>query len=134
MFKYLKKQQTIFLFLISGLLLIAGFLYWPTNLKLINLFVFLLSTGTATIFIYRKHQEAYHQAESTREKMIRNVALDLLGFLLTMGAAMYAGRIAGQYFGLQAGIWAGLLAGFAVGFLAAWAVRSAWGRLVLTRA
>ena len=62
--------------------------------------------------------------------MKRNLILDLIGLLLTMGAAMYVGRLAGGYVGLHAGFWFGLLAGFLGGFLAVWAVRSAWGRVV----
>jgi len=133
MLKHLKKQQVTF-FLISSLLLVAGFLFWPTHLKLLSMFMFLLSTGMAAIITYRKHQEAHRQAECTREKMIRNLILDLLGLLVTMGAAMYIGRFAGGYFGVHSGFWIGLLAGFAGGFLAAWVARSAWSRLVLARA
>ena len=61
--------------------------------------------------------------------MLRNTSLDLLGLALTMGAAIYFGRLAGGYFGLRSGIWVGLLAGFMGGFGAAWAVRSVWGRV-----
>ena len=64
-----------------------------------------------------------------RKKMTRNLILDILGPLFTMGAAMYVGRLAGGYFGIRAGFWIGLLAGFLGGFLAAWMVRSVWGRL-----
>jgi len=76
----------------------------------------------------QKHWQRFNQAECTREKMIRNLALDIIGLLLTLSAAMYVGRLAGGYFGLRAGFWFGLMAGFLGGFVAAWAVRSVWGR------
>jgi len=85
----------------------------------------------AITFILQTHWKAYRQAECTREKMIRNLALNLLGLLFTLGAAMYIGRLAGGYFGIRAGFWIGLFAGFLGGFLAAWVVRSIWGRLVV---
>ncbi len=72
------------------------------------------------------------QAECTREKMKRNLFLDLIGLLPTMAAAIFAGGQVGQWAGVRAGLWAGLLEGFAVGFLAAWVVRSAWGKVVRT--
>ena len=63
--------------------------------------------------------------------MIRNLVLDLLGLILTIGAAMYVGRLTGGYFGLRAGFWVGLIAGFLAGFFAAWVVRSVWGRFII---
>jgi hypothetical protein len=84
----------------------------------------------AILISTQKHLQSYQRAECTREKMTRNMVIDLFGLLLTMGAAMYTGRLAGGYFGIRAGFWVGLLAGFVGGFLAAWLVRSAWGKLV----
>ena len=92
--------------------------------------VLLISITMAIALILRKHWKTYQQAECTREKMIRNLSLDILGFLLTMGTAMYIGRGAGEYFGVRSGLWIGLLASFLGGFVAAWAVRSVWGRLI----
>ena len=85
----------------------------------------------ATIIIFQQHQRAYDNAECTRERMARNLSLDLLGLLFTMGVAMFIGRWAGSYVGLRAGFWVGLVAGFASGFLAAWGMRSVWGRLMV---
>ena len=78
----------------------------------------------------KKHLHAYQKAEYTREKMTRNLSLDLIGLILTMAAAIFAGRKVGEWAGLQAGMWAGLVEGFAVGFLAAWVVRLLWGKVV----
>jgi hypothetical protein len=119
------------LFLLLALL--ASMFFWPNITGWISIAMLTVSIGIAIFLSARKHWKAHQQAECTREKMIRNLTLDILGFLLTMGAAMYAGGMAGGYLGLQTGIWFGLLAGFAGGFLAAWVVRSAWGKLVLAR-
>ena len=84
----------------------------------------------AIMLILQKHWKAYQQAECTREKMMHNLAFDIISLLLTMGAAMYVGRLAGGYFGLRAGFWLGMLAGFLGGFVAAWMVKYLLGQLV----
>ena len=126
----------LLLTLISLLLLLtllASMFFWPNITGWISIAMLTISIGIAIFLSARKHWKSYQKAECTREKMIRNLTLDILGFLLTMGAAMYAGGMAGGYLGLRAGLWIGLLAGFAGGFLAAWVVRSTWGKLVLAR-
>lgn len=115
------------------LALLASMFFWPSITGWISIAMLAISIGMAIYVNGQKHWQTYQQAECTREKMVRNLTLDILGFLLTMGAAMYAGGMAGGYLGLRAGLWIGLLAGFAGGFLAAWVVRSSWGKLVLAR-
>ena len=129
MFKYIKKRPSLMAFLLTVSVLVT-MLTWPVHIRLTSMLVLLISIGTTTGFIIKNHWLAYQQAECTREKMTRNLILDLLGLLLTMGAAMYVGRLAGGYFGFHAGFWIGLLAGFVGGFLAAGMVRSMWGKLV----
>jgi len=84
----------------------------------------------AIIFTVHRHWVVYQAGETTRGQMVRDTTLDLIGLALTMGAAIFVGRLAGGYFGVLAGFWIGILAGFAGGFFAAWVVRSVWGRLV----
>ena len=115
------------------LALIASMFLWPGITPWLSLTILVFGVGTTIFLTVQKHLQSYCQAECTREKMVRNLALDFLGLLLTLGAAMYAGGVAGGYLGLRAGFWFGLLAGFAGGFLATWGMRSAWGRLVLGR-
>ena len=129
----LKKPHTLIAISLT-LSLVIAVLYFPILAQTVSMLVLLISIGMAMALILRKHWATYQQAECTREKMIHNLAFDLLGFLLTMGAAMYVGRLAGGYFGLHNGFWFGLLAGFLGGFVAAWAVRSMWGRLVRVNA
>ena len=109
-------------------------MYWrplfPNPTSMLSVFTLIMSLGMMAVSITKKHLHTYQKAEYTREKMKRNLSLDLIGLLLTMAAAIFAGGRAGQWAGVQAGTWAGLLEGFAVGFLAAWVVRLLWGKVV----
>jgi hypothetical protein len=127
--KYLENKRVFFiiLFIIASLGIL---LTWSIFSRPISIIILLTSISTTIAFTVRKHWQSYQQAECTREKMTRNLILDLFGLLFTMGAAMYIGRLAGAYFGIHNGFWIGLLAGFLGGFLAAWMVRSVWGKLV----
>ena len=129
MLKHVKFFRTLIAIVLT-LALLATFLFLPVFMQLVSVLMLLVSIGMTISFTAQKHWQSYQQAECTREKMIRNLALDILGMFLTLGAAMYAGRLAGTYFGLRVGFWLGILAGFIGGFLAAWAVRSVWGRIV----
>ena len=129
MLENLMKRRTLIAITLT-LTLVISVLYFPTFAQIVSMLVLVLSVSMAIVLILRKHWGTYQQAECTREKMIRNLAFDIFGFLLTMGAAMYMGGLAGGYVGLHAGFWIGLLAGFLGGFVAAWAVRSVWGRLI----
>jgi len=129
MLKFLENHRTMIAVLFI-LILVAAFLFAPAFTQLTSLVMLLVSIGMAVALTSQKHWHSYQQAECTREKMSRNLSLDLLGLLLTMGTAIYAGRLAGDYFGNLAGLWIGLISAFAGGFLAAWAIRSAWGRFV----
>ena len=129
MLKQINKHQTLITILLVLILLTTFFLF-PAQIQIVSLIMLLTSIGMAMLLIFQQHQRAYDNAECTRERMTRNLTLDLLGLLFAMGVAMVVGRWAGSYVGPRAGFWVGLVAGFAGGFLAAWGVRSMWGRLV----
>ena len=129
MLKYLEKHRTLIAIILLSILL-ATFLFAPAFKQLASMVMLVSSITMAVVLVSQKHWKTYQNAECTREKMIRNQVFDLLGLLLTMGAAILVGRFAGEYFGIRMGIWVGLLAGFAGGFLAAWGVRTVWGKLV----
>ena len=131
MLKHLENKRVYFaiLFIIASLGIL---LTWPIFSRPISIIILLTSISTTIAFTARKHWESYQQAECTREKMTRNLVFDITGLLLTMGVAMYVGRLAGGYVGIRTGFWIGLLAGFLGGFFAAWMVRSVWGRLIST--
>ena len=129
MLKYLEKYRTLIAIILISILLVT-FLFLPAHMQVASIVMLLISIGMAMLMIIQKHQRAFQNAEYTREKMTRNLSLDLLGLLLTMGAAMYVGMLAGSYVGIRAGFWVGLLAGFVGGFVAAWVVRFVWGKVV----
>ena len=133
MLKHLKEHQILFTIIPSSIFL-AIFLFLPSFVQTGSIVTALVSIGAAVVIVSQKHRLSSNQTECPREKMIRNLAFDLLGLLLTMAAAIYLGRLAGAYIGLRAGYWLGLLAGFVGGFAAAWLVRSAWGRFIRTPA
>jgi hypothetical protein len=129
MLKQITISRTLIAMLLTLTLLIST-LFFPVVGQIASTIVLIISISMAILLVLQKHWKSYQQAECTYEKMIRTLTLDLLGLLLTMAAAMYVGRLAGGYFGLHVGFWVGLLAGLIGGFVAAWAVRSVWGRLV----
>ena len=69
--------------------LLASVFFLPKVTPSISFALLTMSLGLSIFLVIHKHWKAYQQAECTREKTIRNLALDLLGLLITMGAAMY---------------------------------------------
>ena len=129
MFTYLERHQTFITISLASTLL-TTILVLLGHMQLVSIFLLFLSIGIAMVFVVQKHWHLYQRAECTREKMAHNLTRDVLGLLLGMATAIFAGGLAGQWAGMQAGLWAGLAAGFLVGFLTAWFARSLWGRLV----
>jgi hypothetical protein len=123
------KKHWNFLYIIFVTVPMLSLLFWPAFLGLMGRATLIWSIATAIIFSVQNHWQAYLQAECTREKMVHNLSLDLIGLLLTMAAAIFVGGQAGHWAGVRTGLWTGLAAGFLVGFLAAWIVRSVWGRV-----
>jgi len=106
--------------------------FLPAFAQTISITILLASISLTIFFIFRTHLQSHQQAECTREKMICNILIDLLGLGLVIGAAIYIGRLAGAYFGLQSGLWIGLLSGFLGGFITAWLIKALWGKFVRT--
>ena len=129
MLKHFEKHRLLISILLTTVTLATLYL-WPAYSRPISSGILLMSMGMAVAFIAQKHRQAYDQAECTREKMKRNMSLDIVGLLSSVAVAIFAGGLAGQWAGMRAGLCAGLVAGFLVGFLAAWVVRSIWGWLV----
>ena len=132
MLKHLEKHRILVSIIITAVTL-SSLIFWPVYSRIISKVIFLTSISMAIAFLVRNHWQAYLQAECTREKMTRNISLDLIGLAVTMAAAIYAGGQAGGWAGMRIGLWAGLAAGFFAGFLAAWAMRSLWGRVTVRK-
>ena len=124
--------------IISIALLVALILSLYFNPKIsvwISAILLSLSLCMAFFLVSQKHIQSYKQGQITRIKLTRNILLDVLGLLLTVGAASYLGFAAGEWASTY-GIWTGLAVGMAAGFSAAWLAREAWAReayLVIAR-
>ena len=93
--------------------------------------ILLLSNlGMVFFLLHQKHIQPYKQGQITRIKLTRSILFDVLGLLLTIGAASYLGFMAVRWASTY-GIWIGLLVGMAVGFSAAWLVRETWVRVTI---
>jgi len=98
--------------------------------RILSMLVTVTGITLPILFIAKECWQAHQQGKCTGKKMVRELILDLFGLLLMMGSSLYAGRLTGGYVSLHASIWLGVPAGFATGFVAAWIVRSVWGRFV----
>ena len=134
MLKTLQKHApTISMLLLTAFL--TALLFYPASSQALSTVILVFGVGTAIAFIIQGNLEKHKKGELTRSEFIRNTFLDLLGLALTMGAAMWLGRLAGGYTGQNVGIkagqgWgmaAGIAAGMIAGFGAAFLVGKIWG-------
>ena len=128
MFEILRKFWT-FVSLLFIFALLACLVFWPALAQPLGAAILVMSLGVTVLFTTQNRWQ--HRRAGGGNQFIRDLALDLLGLGLTLGAAMYAGQLAGAYVGLRAGFWAGLAAGFVCGFLAAWGTRLVWQQLAV---
>ncbi|MCJ7434118.1 MAG: hypothetical protein MUO77_11580 [Anaerolineales bacterium] len=103
--------------LIVSLFTYPGISGWLSVIMLVS------SLGMAFFFITQKHLQPYKQGQITRIKFTCNILLDLIGLLLTIGAASYLGGMAGAW-ASNYGLWTGLAVGMMVGFAGALGMRS----------
>jgi len=83
---------------ISTLLLIAllaVLFFYPASSRVLSIVIIVFGISMAIVFTMRGNLESHKNGEITRQEFFRNTALDLLGLGLTMGAAMWLGRLAG---------------------------------------
>ena len=95
-------------------LFITLFLY-PNSSSTFPILILIISIGIAIIFTIHRNWEIHQQAQepeksngAARKQFIRNTIIDLLGLALTMGTAIWLGRLAGGYAGQAVGINIGL--------------------------
>jgi hypothetical protein len=128
MFSILQKSWPFISITLLIALIVSLFTY-PSLSSWLSVIMLISSLGMAIFFITQKHLPPYKQGQLTRIKFTRNILLDLLGLLLTIGAASYLGGMAGRW-ASNYGLWTGFAVGMVVGFAGALGVRSAWGRMV----
>jgi len=143
MFTFLKKYWP-YLSLILIIALLASLFFWPALSSPLGMTVLVLAVGIAIVFTVRRHWNAYKNGELTRAKLARNIAIDVLGILITISLISFLGGLAGQYVGFLAGNaaevrWPGvgavvgiitaILSAFVVGFGVRILMGWTWGRL-----
>ncbi len=142
MLKTLQKHAPTISILLLVALLVA-LLFYPDSSRTLSMGILIFSIGTAIIFIIHRNWQKHNpstgtgqeHSENTLSEFLRNTFLDLIGLALTMGAAIWLGRLAGGYAGLAVGsragqLWgmlAGILVGMGAGFIGAWSVGRVWG-------
>ena len=108
-----KHTPTISILLLVALL--VALLFYPDSSRGLSMGILIFSIGTAIIFIVHRNWQEHKEDEFSRSAFFRNTALDLVGLALTMGAAIWLGRLAGGY------------AGMGAGFIGAWSIGRVWG-------
>jgi uncharacterized membrane-anchored protein len=147
MFKDIEKRWPLVSLLLC--LLVPGSLFFfPSASRLMGLGVMLLGAGVALFFTVRRHIQAHRQGKFDRPTMVRKIAVDVPGLILTMAVAIPVGGRAGQFVGrlvaetaerrwpgwgaasgTMAGLATALVAGLAAGILFRWL----WGMLFRVR-
>ena len=130
-----KRAPTISILLLVTLL--AALLFYPASSQALATIVLVFGIGTAIVLTIYGNLERHKKGDLTLSEFSRNTFLDLLGLALTMGAAMWLGRLAGGFAGQAVGIkarqgWgmaAGIAAGMIAGFGAAFLVGKFWGKV-----
>src|SRR6266478_5507993 len=92
MLKILEKHWSI----ISILLLIAilaSLFFWPGISRSFGTVVLVVSIGIVVAFAVAKQVRMYRQGRIDGLALVRSIALDLIGILLTMAAAIFACRL-----------------------------------------
>jgi len=122
-------------------LLLAGVSVWQIPSARLMFAMILLLFGITRVFasVIAKHRKAHLQTEITSFVFVRNVLIEITGFLLALILAgllgQYVARVATQAISndlikLVAGIATGLLVGIGVGTL----LHRTWGRFMKTSA
>jgi len=129
-----KHAPTISILLLIALL--ATLLFYPASSSAVSMVIIVFGIGTAIAgigtaiaFVIHGNWGKHKAGELSKTEFLRNTTLDLLGLVLTMGVAMWLGRLAGGYAGQIWGMLAGIVAGIAVGFGAVFLVHRIWRKV-----
>ncbi len=128
MLKTLQKHAPTISILLLVVLLVA-LLFYPASSSIISTVMIVFGIGAAIAFVVHGNWEKHKEGELSKANFLRNTVLDLLGLALTMGVAMWLGRLAGGYAGQNWGMLAAIVVGIAVGFGVALLVHKLWGKI-----
>ena len=126
--KLSQKLASIIVFLLFAAFLIT-LLFYPSLSIALSLAIIIFTIGTAIFFTTNNNWKDKKRGELTNSEFARNTAFDLIGLALTMGAAIWLGRLAGNYVWQIWGMIAGIFAAMAVGLVVAFIVGRIWGLL-----
>jgi hypothetical protein len=136
MLKLLQKYALIISVALLVVLLVT-LVFYPDTSQILSVALLVFGLGAAILFTIHRNWETKRDNELTNAQFARNTFLDLLGLALTMGAAIWLGRMAGGYAGQAVGITstalsarvAGILAAMLAGFAGALVAGRVWGRI-----
>ena len=123
-----EKITTTLLVLLFVTLLIS-LIFYPNFSPTLSIIIFILTIGTAVFLAIYHNRQSKEQNELTNIEFVRNTVIDLLGLALTMGSAIWIGRLAGIYAGQAWGILMGIVAALLTGFIAAFVVGRVWNKI-----
>jgi hypothetical protein len=119
--------------MITGLAAGGMLLLQPGYVRQIIAAVFVFNAlGLTTINAVSYLREA-RQGVLTRQQVILRTLRDLLGLVVILATAAFAGSTAGVFAALWAGPWVGLTIGLAAGFAAGWMMGRIWRNILGSR-
>jgi membrane-bound metal-dependent hydrolase YbcI (DUF457 family) len=148
MLKRIEKYWPFISLLLLAVILAFQF-FRPADIRPLSLIVMGVGLGAVIAFTTQRHVQAHREGKTTRQALVRDILVDVLGALLTMAlvilaggrAGVYAGQVIGREaeairagWGIPAGILAGVLAGLMVGFCVGWLVQKIWERMKKAKA
>jgi hypothetical protein len=130
------KIQPITSFLLIITILLSLF-FFPSITRYLSMIVMVVGLTVIIAVTIQRHVQAQREGKITRPLMLRAIAIDLTGVLLSMAAAiLVAGKVgvlaaeaAGRAWGGTAGILAALVAGLVVGAGVGLLVRWLWQKV-----
>lgn len=130
---FLRKNTTI-IFILLFIVLLIVLLFSPASSSPFSIALITFGIGTAITFTVHGNWEEHKQGDLTQRASFRNTILDLLGLAITMGAAIWLGKLAGSYIrqSVENNMWGmivGITTALVVGFVAGWFVQRLWGIL-----
>jgi uncharacterized membrane-anchored protein len=120
--------------LVLLLALLASLFLWPAARSPLTTTLLIIALGMALFFVVHRQVQAYREGKASRGRLVRNLAVEVGGILLSMALAMFLSRLVVTYVGAYlSGLWGlvlGLLAALVIGALAGMLVQRTWGRLL----
>ena len=125
----LLQKYALIISVASLVILLVTVVFYPDISRILSAVLLIFGIGAVTLFTLHSNWKTKQNDELTNAQFARNTTIDLLGLALTMGAAMWLGRMVGGYASETLGVIAGIVAGMVVGFGAALVIGKLWGKV-----